>query len=410
MKLTLKNTLFLTLLVPIGLFSWGVFVSDIASWHHGGDYGHYYASALRLLEGRNPYSGTLEDLLTAHGFPLGKVEWRATNPPALILLTIPFTLVPAALSFWLWNLFQFAVFVLGAHCFCSILPKKPSRAVFLLSLLGTVASIPFVMHMRLGQTQLLVVGLVMIGLSLLHAKPRLAAFTLGVCASLKLFTLPLLLVVARRAFSEEKKDSFSLLYFPLGFILFTAIAESMANGFLIRSYIEHVIPYVKTLQFHITWGASLSFAVFFLIWWFGYNFDAPPNLPELVGDYINIGASAFLLLLLAIENFASRSAKDYLPSGVFILLASLLCSPVAWPHYYVLLYPAFLLLWCYYQDQPLLPQLIFLVLYVGAALTIGFTLFAPLATALWGPVVILSLLVLLITYERRTQSNNGADE
>ena len=81
--------------------------------HQLNDFAHYYITSTLIRQGKNPYNAPISGLY--EGFDLindVQIE-RATNPPALALLFVPFTFLSPLLGFWLWTALQLVGIVLG---------------------------------------------------------------------------------------------------------------------------------------------------------------------------------------------------------------------------------------------------------------------------------------------------------
>ena len=360
-------------------------IKEFSAGRFDGDFEHYYASAIRLSRGENPYKDSLQPTLNELDIAATDSNTHATNPPALILLTVPFTLLSPLLAFWLWNLFQVSFFILGASTFAKTLGMRCKSVM--VGAIGIIFSYPFLFHIRHGQTQLLIAGIIMWALSLIQRRPQLGSWLLGVCASIKLFTLPLILIALGTTYKNKPFNVRALFVFTLGFLLLPLTAELFSQECLHVTYISNVLPYIRSLHFEISQGVSLSFLFFFLYWKFAFNFDAPSDISETILPLVGGLSGGLLLILIAYEYFNDQQQRNLTRSALFILTACILCSPVAWPHYFVLLYPALIYLWskAMAKGQPRAETV--LLLYLMTALTFGYIPSLPTISAIWGPLV-----------------------
>lgn len=181
----------------------GVLFTSIADVEES-DFAHYYVGSHLLFHGEDPYDpAALADVSDADlGFdspdPLGKR--RVTNPAALLLVTLPLLALDVKGAFGVWVLSQIAAWLLS--CRLAVRMFTPWRgwhstaAVFLISLVAQSVYGNFLY----GQVQPLVLLLSLAGWKLAargSVWAQLAgAAVLGLGASLKLITWPLLVLVA----------------------------------------------------------------------------------------------------------------------------------------------------------------------------------------------------------------------
>jgi len=71
------------------------------------DFNHSYVSSRLLLEGKNPYTISLEPLSTKLGFAYSEKTPTATNPPGLLWLFLPLALLTPRVAFIVWVGVQF---------------------------------------------------------------------------------------------------------------------------------------------------------------------------------------------------------------------------------------------------------------------------------------------------------------
>ena len=168
--------------------------ADRTFWYLDNDFAHYYLTGSLVRSGINPYAVNVAPLYAEQGFTPTRDIPQATAPPALAVVMAPFSALSPALAFFAWSAVQvvsfFGVLVLLRHCQVTL----SSRATFGV-VLAAIAPLGMFAHLRYGQSQALIFGLVAAGIVLLsHASKvswRFGAFLCGVSASLKLFTASL---------------------------------------------------------------------------------------------------------------------------------------------------------------------------------------------------------------------------
>lgn len=369
--------------------------SELSSGRFDGDFEHYYGSALRLRKGDNPYTAPLNSTLREHDIAPSAPALRATNPPGLVLLSIATTYFDPLTAFWAWNIFQLIMFLIGIVAFLKSLGTSSPRSHAVIGILAACCSYPVLFHIRHGQTQLLIAGIIMLALAMIRKRPHLACFLLGVSGSLKLFTLPLALVVARLSYQDRIFRPSYLVLFLLGFLLLPGFAELATDEWIHLAYFREIIPYIRDFHFTSSQGVSLSFLLFSLFTSPVIDLQSFALDEGLLQPVISIIVASTLFILLGLDYLRNRNPYDPIRGALFTLTACVLCSPVAWAHYFVLLYPAIIYLW--YQSQtthhPRLSTILILFLMTG--LTIGYTPTLPVISTVWGPLVLFMTLRLL---------------
>lgn len=156
------------------------------------DFSHYYATSRMLLSGENPYTQPLKPFFERHGFVFDPGINHGTNPPALAWLLAPLARLSPAGAFAWWEIIQacslLAVFLLTYR----LLAPRLSPDLFLTACCVSLYTSPVQLHFYTGQTQLLLLALILLADALLRADRRAAAIGLVTAtALLKLFPLVL---------------------------------------------------------------------------------------------------------------------------------------------------------------------------------------------------------------------------
>ncbi len=407
MRLYPLLTRFLTLLLVaiFAIFNSGYLLTSFAELSLGrfdGDFEHYYGSALQLRNGSNPYTSPLNTSLIEHGMTPSAPILRATNPPALVLLSVPTSYLDPLTAFWTWNTLQLVVFILGAIAFMKSTFMKSSsgaplpRGHMFISIVATCCSYPVVFHIRHGQTQLLITGIFMLALATIRQRPHLAYFLLGVTGSIKLFSLPLALVAARHSFRKSPFQISYLVIFFVGLLILPALAEVWSDEWIHKTYMTETIPYIRDFHFTSSQGISLSFLLFALM-----NGVLSPEvtIPQIP---VSITVITTLIILVIYEILRNRNPYDPIKGALFTMTACILCSPVAWAHYVVLLYPALIYLWHESKTTLSLSPSAVVILFLMVGTTTGYTPTIPIFSAFWGPLTMFAILFLLT---RRTSEH-----
>ncbi len=304
-----------------------------ADFHQRNDFAHYVIESQRLIAGQNPYRLPITSEYAERGFINRPAIDRATNPPALLALFLPFALLPPVVGFWLWTVAQ-----LGALAYvlrtCVLRLGVGSGGVLFGGLAAAgLAMYPVVAHIEYAQTQLLLLALTVWGCGAYADHGRATAlgpFLWGIATSLKLFTWPLGLLALTLGGIRSGLiffAGFSLLQLPL---LLGAGSEAFMD------YATLSIPYIQSTVFQFNGSNSLTGAI-------RYSMEAlsaqqPPL--ELVHRW---NALSVVVLLLLGGGCACRWGRQETPTflevsrraGVMLLL-SCAFSPTSWNHYLVL--------------------------------------------------------------------------
>ncbi|MGA1191663.1 MAG: glycosyltransferase family 87 protein [Bdellovibrionota bacterium] len=394
MRLYPLLTRFITLLLVaiFVIFNSGYLLTSFAELSLGrfdGDFEHYYGSALQFRNGNNPYRSPLNTSLIEHGIIPSTLALRATNPPALVLLSVPISYLDPLTAFWTWNALQLVVFILGAIAFMKSIGAPPPGGHVFIGIVATCCSYPVLFHIRHGQTQLLITGIFMLALATIRRRPHLAHFLLGVTGSIKLFTLPLALVAARHSFRKSPFQPTYLVIFFVGLLILPALAEVCSDEWIHKTYMTDTIPYIRDFHFTSSQGVSLSFLLFALM-----NGVLTPQLtiPQIP---VSIAVIATLVILVIYEILRNRNPYDPIKGALFTITACILCSPVAWAHYVVLLYPALIYLWHESKTTLSLSPSTVVILFLMVGTTTGYTPTIPIFSTFWGPLIMFAILFLL---------------
>lgn len=182
--------------ISTALISIAVIICSVQQiWHRDGDPYLFLDAARRFLHG--------QDLYTVTG-PHGNYYYY---PPFFAFLNIPLTVLPetAVIVLWAlasvcllgWSMAAFYSGLTGQQFFS--LPAKTRWVVFFFSTLLTARFT--ILHLRFGQTNLLVLALAVLGLRLLTRKHDVrAGVAIGLSIAVKLTTLPFVFwFLARRS-------------------------------------------------------------------------------------------------------------------------------------------------------------------------------------------------------------------
>ncbi|GAC1633403.1 MAG: hypothetical protein NVS4B2_19120 [Chloroflexota bacterium] len=267
--------------------------------------------------------------------PLPGLPFRAHHPtplpPSLGVLALPLLALPFEVAQWVWVILQavclpLTLVFLGR---ATRLPLSPARA---LVLAGVLMLLP-VAAFNLTETTLLQLALVAAALACAQ-RSRFGRFgvLLALAIAVKPFLFPLALLLFR-----SRRSMLSALLTGSGFIFPVALWSGLA---VFAGYV-HALPVVSTVYRSAAMNLSLG-----SLPWRVFSGTGSPN-PYLAGvtapPVVHIPALAGLLspalvaaVALQIGVLAWRT-RDIRVAAVLLVFASLLCSPIVWSIYLVML-------------------------------------------------------------------------
>jgi hypothetical protein len=281
----------------------------------GGDFCQDIVASLRLLAHQNPYAP-----ITSCG-----ILNLTPHPPASLLVTAPFALLPVAWGAALWDVCSLVALGVAVIVITRELGLRLDtwRAAILLALLAVWA--PMLSTLLEAQDSLLLLLLVVLAWrDARSGRSGRAGALLGVAAALRLF--PALLVVyfaLRRDWRAVALAGVAFLGCSLAALPWIGVA-----GYL--DYATHAAPAVGASWIGSNGNASLFGLPYHLL-------GATPlaTLAPLAGRAL-VAVLLALLLTLTIRRPPAPFARD---DTVFLayIPATLLVSPLMWLHYFVLL-------------------------------------------------------------------------
>jgi hypothetical protein len=301
----------------------------------GGDFTQDWLSARDFLAGRSVY-GDLPDALRRHcgREQLGEcLRWNA-HPPGAVLLVLPFAGLEHERAFYAWNLATFPLFVLAVWIAAAELGVRPVRAAALaavVSVLG-VTSYPLLQQVALGQFNALLAFLVTLGwVADRRGRWCLAGSAVGSAMTVKLF--PGFLLVYFLSARRWRAAGMAVVVF----LLVNGLAAGLFGIGAYRTYALEVIPAVSG-DYATKWN-NLSSPAFWR-----RAFDPAPSsrvIPVVSSPVIGraLAAVAQLTVVGCVvwTGWRARSASGRDRAFASAAVGMLLVSPIAWPHYLVVL-------------------------------------------------------------------------
>jgi hypothetical protein len=293
------------------------------------DFSHYYASALALRQGLNPYTADQQPLANQAGLDLAGIN-RADYPPTFLLCFEPLTRFPPVVAYWIW--IGFSVGALGAVLVMLLAPiarQDPLTAWLLAALALTYP--PVRDHFEYAQCQILILLTIVLAARWMEkGRDASAGMMLALATLLRVF--PLLLagyLIVRRRWR-------ALGYMALGLVIGSAVTFALVGADRSLSFAGRLGFLTANIWVYRYANIALGSFVSRL---FGYGFGVPLSARLELVRAIVVGLSR--LSLLAMTAWATRSQAGAYDSNRRALslwmVAMILLSPTAWFHYLVLL-------------------------------------------------------------------------
>ena len=277
------------------------FASDPASRAGIDDFQVFYAGTRELLGGRTPYTT---------GF---------VSPPWFALLVAPLALLPYPTASTAWFLVNFGALAVAIWGSFRLLDWQPGLAPLLLTVLVAVLWPPAQLHLRLGQNSMLVFALLALGCVAYRAERRFLAGLLLAAAAVKPQLASLLIGGIVVAEWRRFRTAHVLLGLALGVGVGLALSAALAPA-----WIEDVLG-LRPRSWNY-WGSTISFVTLFAWLTDGQRLVA-------VALYLPVAAIGSVLALARWW----RGAGDVPRNAALTLAATLLLTPYAYPHDYIVL-------------------------------------------------------------------------
>lgn len=303
-----------------------VLPSRVYEW----DFSHYYLSSRLLLDGRNPYSTLMNGGLPGSSFATSSEIPTATNPPLLLWLVAPLTLLQPRPAFWVWAAVQAASLGVILVLIRRLLSDRFSVRAWRFLCCGVIASQAVYYHFFFSQAQLLLAALVLAGYYWLR-KGRCIMACLAVTAAglIKLFPFILLpWFVWRGGGSGGARVARAVL------CVGTVAAVVLVSGVRLWSdFFEKGLPLVNSYVLN----RAFNFSVPSLIINMGFLIRRESPAVSAMHEWVfGAGISGLLVVALAYL-YCWRWACGTETEFVLLNVAMLAGSLVTWGHYFVFL-------------------------------------------------------------------------
>jgi Glycosyltransferase family 87 len=292
------------------------------------DFSHYYASALVLREGGDPYTTDLTPLGAKLGLTLRQID-RGTYPPTFLLCISPLTRLSVWHAYIVWQTFSVACLIAGlAMLLHDTVPPRAARWL----VLGVIFFGPMQLHLNLAQSQFMVFAM-LVGAIIALERSREAEAGLIFAAAALLRAYPLAMagyLVARRHWR-------TLGWMAAGLAagsLITVAAVGLQNCLDFRTATKLITARIFLEQpSNIALGSFVSR----MFWHLSDSGLIGPH--ELIrqgasfGSGLILGLAAFVITWTRQDNEPDPDRRAY----SLWIATMILVSPTAWDHYLVLL-------------------------------------------------------------------------
>lgn len=296
------------------------------------DFSSYYTACVAIRQGEDPYRIDLLPLSVQLGLDSGEMNHISETPPFLVAFE-PLTLLSPRIAHAFWQSLNLVLLALSIW----MLLSTPSSAAGLTSAerwsIAALALLypPVAQNLMFAQTQIVILFLLVVAMRALQGG-REAAAGIAIALAGLLRAYPFLLLIYLAIRSRWRAFQWALITTVLGIALtFAALG------------IDRSLSWIQVLSWTTgEWQAGRAFnvaAAGFISRMFWYSFGE--HLPRSINLMRSVAVVASQLTLLALTIIASmRAGLDRRCDARIYALwtaTAILISPIAWPHYMVLL-------------------------------------------------------------------------
>ena len=327
------------------------------------DFSHYYVSSVAARMGIDPYSSDLTSLASRLGLKIKEIN-RATNPPSFVLVFEPLTLLRPSAAYWVWFSISVGALALSLVLLLSNFPRGRSLEVWSLVALAIVFP-PITDHFFLAQSQIFIMLMLTGMMSALRRGNDFAVGLLLAGASL-LRIYPVFITGYLAVRGRWRALIYTIIFGVIGLLVTTSILGVNRTLSFARLYGFLTGPHWLGVAANVSLDAFIS-----RLFWLGGSTRAGLELIRKITVAI-----ADILLLLATVRISMGGSKDDDSEWKFSLwvVAMVLLSPTAWPHYLIFLLIPFSRLVIGSREGLLRPKTAWLGLISVAFVFLGFYL------------------------------------
>lgn len=301
------------------------------------DFHHYYRTSERILsDARDVYCVPFSaDEKSSSGLRTNEVR-EPTNPPLLSVALAPVALSSQSRA---WNAFIIlsCVATFGSLWFCVRRWRQDMPRRSRTRLLALIAVSPTVLSLFIySQVQGFVLALCVVTVALATRRPSLSGISLGIAIALKFYTAPLLafLFLTRR-------------YRIFIVAVLTAVLGAVLPGYFdprlsFTSFAHCGLAHVQNLALNIgNQGIPGTIHSFLEVWPLSGRLmsrETMTSVSKIAGPLLWLGSGVALGAIF-------RRRKNVEEGYLAALALCVICAPVAWPNYYILVWPYLIRVW-----------------------------------------------------------------
>ncbi len=319
-----------------------LFISSAPLLWRKDDFNHYYTSAWLLLHGAVPYGLSFKDSALASHFIWDPLIPQATNPPFLLLLTMPLALFHAHAAWVIWLLINLTCVLVAFILTLSLIGQAWSWREKLLILLLFVSSDAFCANFMHAQVQPLILLFIVLGWWWARRERYdLCALLWGISVAVKFYTWPLLVLLLAwrryRAFFAGASCTLLFLLLPAALFGVEILSGFVHDAMPIVERSAKAFPHNFSLSklfcdiLHIQLGHTSTLMRLLCL------YAAPMGATLILCEVLGRGSST--------NGLRETARLDF--SVAIIAALSFFVAPVTWEHYLIVLLIPMLVGWHY---------------------------------------------------------------
>lgn len=295
------------------------------------DFAHYYLSATILLRGENPYTVPLEPLCEEFGFEYDQRIPYGANPPLLIRAFTLIAWMPPQIAFGVWMAIELGLLCLLLECTRRIVGWHTHQVTWWLFVGFVLSSTSLQAHTYYSQVQLLVAAVLAVAFAArLKGQHWLACGLVALAAGFKIY--PAVLLPWFVLFGAQSNKERCYRAGVVAGVLMLIVAVTGVPAWI--SFVREGLP---VIQSNMTVTSRTNYSLQALL------VNALPGTLGLFGiaEAGSIAATVARwsspLVILATYLLLWRKQLANYAAFCLLIVVMILCSPVAWSHYMVLM-------------------------------------------------------------------------
>ncbi|HXI83503.1 MAG TPA: glycosyltransferase family 87 protein [Verrucomicrobiae bacterium] len=294
------------------------------------DFNNYYMPSRMIQEGRDPYRTPLAEESRKYGFEYSERIPVGTNPPLLLWVFAPLTLLPPRPAFWVWVAVESGSLVVILWLTKRLLNGRLTQRAWLFFFAAALSSAPVYWNFAFAHVEMTIAALLLAAYAWhKNGKHALACATILLVGMIKIYPLVLLpWFVWRSGFPVRKRLLYvvALLAGIAAIVLVTGVARW--QGFFARA-----MPCIKSWSV----GQTFTFTLPSFVINVGQVLQRGTATAEPGRLWWDIGVSIGLATILASYAFCAVGKKDEDVQFSVLCGAMLAGGLTAWGYYFVIL-------------------------------------------------------------------------